>query len=382
MRFLVDAHQLALRQTGNETWSRNVVRTLQSAVSGHELHVAVTESGLQTLRELSDAQPHVVSANALRRLTIDLPRIVARERVDAVLGQYTVLPSRAASVVMIHDLSPLDPRAAAWMGARFRARFRASVEVSVRVASFVLTPSQFTRHQVIEAFSLQPDRVRVAPNAVDDELARLLDTAPRVRPAITTVLSVGNLLPRKNLEIVAGAVRRLQLSGTRVRYRVVGSVSRDGRATEHELRRILPDVEVVGYASTLDLAKEYRSASMLAMPSLFEGFGIPAIEAMRAGLPVICSDAAALPETAGDGCMVVRAGDIDAWVAAIRLLATDTAASRRLGRLGHARAGQFDWTSTARVVADTLVAAGAWHRLKAAARAPHPRHSARSSTIS
>ena len=382
MRFLIDAHQLGLRQTGNETWSRNVVRMLHAAIPGHELHVAVTESGLQSLPGLSDAQHHVVSANALRRLTIDLPRIVAREGVDAVLGQYTVLPSRAASVVMVHDLSPLDPRAAAWMGVRFRARFRASIEVSVRVASLVLTPSQFTRRQIIEAFSLQPDRVRVAPNAVDDELARLLDATPRVLPAITTVLSVGNVLPRKNLEIVAGAVRRLQLSGTRIRYRVVGSVNRDGRATEHQLRRILPDVEVVGYTSTLALAKEYRSASMLAFPSLFEGFGIPAIEAMRARLPVICSDAAALPETGGDGCVVIRAGDIDAWVAAIQLLSTDTAAARRLRRLGHARARQFDWTSTARVVADTLVTAGAWHRLKVAARAPHPRRSTRSSTIS
>lgn len=359
MRLLIDAHQLGMRQTGNETWCRNIVRNLESALTGHEIHVAVTEQGVPALRQLTSAPHHIVSANALRRVAIDVPAITLRARVDAVLAQYTILPTRAASVVMIHDLSPLDRRAHEWLSLRFRFRFRASVELSTRTAAVVLAPSQFTRQQLIETFSLDPNRVRVAPNAVDPELGALLDAPRPARSAMTTVLSVGNVLPRKNLVTVARAVRNLQLKGLPIKYRVIGHVGRRGLATERQLRRILPDIAIVGYLSREDLARQYRSASMLAFPSMFEGFGIPAVEAMRARLPVVCSDSTSLPEVAGEAGILVPAGDVDAWEAAIGVVSTDAATRRRLSRRGHARALRFQWGDTARVVADALVTAGA-----------------------
>jgi glycosyltransferase involved in cell wall biosynthesis len=358
MRFLIDAHHLGLRQTGNETWCRSVVARLGSELTDHELHFAVTRAGVPELRRFTDAPCHVVSTNPVRRLGIDLPYAIARLRPDAVLGQYTIVPSPAGSVVAIHDLSPLDPRACDWLSARFRLRFRASVGLSTRLASFVLAPSQFTRRQILEKLSCSPDRVRVASISIDSELAALLDSGPTVEPVVPTVLSVGNVVPRKNLITVARAVRRLQLKGMPVRYRVAGQVSPRWSSVEQQLRRTLPDIEITGYVTPQRLAQLYLSSSVLAFPSLFEGYGLPLVEAMRASLPVICSSSTSLPEIAADACMVIRPLDVHAWEAAIESVLLDPDTRQRLSDRGRTRALTFDWRETARTVAASLVAAG------------------------
>jgi glycosyltransferase involved in cell wall biosynthesis len=371
VRFLIDAHQLGMRQTGNETWCRSVVRHLERELPGHEVQYAVTEAGLPLLRSLTDAPHHIVSSHPVRRLSLDLPAAIHRVRPHAVLGQYTSAPFAAASVLAIHDLSPLDPRAAQWVSPRFRLRFAASVRLSVNAASLVLAPSQYTRRQILEKFAVDVDRVRVAPIAIDSALKDLLEAGLRVTPDVPVVLSVGNVLPRKNLITVARAIWRLREQGLAVRYRIVGQVSRQGMDTERLLRRILPDVEITGYVSDEQLAQHYLSASVLAYPSLFEGYGLPVIEAMKARLPVVCSSSTSLPEIAGDACDVLGPLDVQAWAASIERLITDRAAWRRASEGGVATANQFDWRATARVVADSLLVAGAGARRPAAP--PRPR---------
>lgn len=358
MRFLMDAHQLGMRQTGNETWCRSVVRHLEGELGGHEVHYAVAEAAVPLLRTLTDGPYHVVSPHPVRRLAIDLPAALHRIRPHAVLGQYTAVPLSPSSVLAIHDLSPLDGRAAEWLPARFRLRFRATVGLSVRAASIVLAPSQFTRRQIVEKYQMDADRVRVAAIAIDGELAALLTTGPRVKPVVPVVLSVGNVLPRKNLITVARAVRTLREKGLALHYRIVGQVGRNGAAVERQLRRVLPDVEITGYVTQHELARHYLSASVLAYPSLFEGYGLPVVEAMHAGLPAVCSSSTSLPEIAADASAVLPPLDVAAWAACIERLLTDRASWRQSQRRGRVRAAAFDWRETARVVAGSLLAAG------------------------
>lgn len=357
MRFLMDAHHLGMRQTGNETWCRSVARHLEHELRGHEVHFAVTEPAVDLFTSLSDAPYHVVSSNSVRRLAIDLPATVHRVRPHAVLSLYTGVPLSPPSVLAIHDLSPLDHRAAEWWPARFRFRFRASVGLSVRAAATVIAPSEFTRRQIVDTYGLDADRVRIAAIAIDSELGALLDAGRRTKPAVPTVLSVGNVLPRKNLITVAHAVRRLRARGHEIRYRIAGQVTPQGATLERQLRRILPDVEITGYVTEAQLAEYYLSATLLAYPSLYEGYGLPIVEAMRARLPVICSTSTSLPEIAADACAVLDPRDVDAWVSWIERLVIDEALRRCLSRRGVARARQFDWRETARVVADSLLAA-------------------------
>lgn len=357
MRFLMDAHQLGMRQTGNETWSRSVARHLEDELGGHEVHFAVTKPAVPLLRTLTDAPCHIVSAHPVRRLAVDLPAALHRVRPHAVLSLYTAVPMSPPSVLAIHDLSPLDRCAAEWWSARFRLRFRASVGLSVRAASTVIAPSEFTRRQILEAYRLHPDRVRVAAIAIDSEFGTLLDRRRTAKPTVPTVLSVGNVLPRKNLITVAGAVSRLRAAGHSVRYRIAGQVTPQGVAVERQLRRILPDVEITGYVTDKQLADYYLSASLLAYPSLYEGYGLPIVEAMRARLPVICSASTSLPEVAADACVALDPLDAGAWAAWIERFVSDTALRRRFRRRGLVRAGEIDWRETARVVADSLLAA-------------------------
>ena len=165
---------------------------------------------------------------------------------------------------------------------------------------------------------------------------------------------VGNVLPRKNLPVVARAVRLMRDRGSDVVLRVVGTVHPTGRGDAELARQLLGDaVTVAGYVSTADLAAELSRAHVLAFPSLFEGFGIPALEAMAAGVPVVVSDRTSLPEVVGDAGLLVPAEDPEAWADALQR-ALEPAESARLVVAGERRVTQLTWAASAGLVSGAL----------------------------
>jgi alpha-1,3-rhamnosyl/mannosyltransferase len=133
----------------------------------------------------------------------------------------------------------------------------------------------------------------------------------------------------------------------------VGTVHPSGRADAALADRLLGDVvEVVGYVSREQLARELRSAHVLAFPSLFEGFGVPVLEAMAAGLPVVVSDRTSLPEVVGEAGLVVAAEDVSAW--AVALEDALGPAGPALVAKGRARQSEFSWNASAETVSDLL----------------------------
>ena len=192
------------------------------------------------------------------------------------------------------------------------------------------------------------------PNAVDPRLTAILTATPESRGGRPTVLMVGNVLPRKNLPVVAKAVRLMRDRGQDVVLRVVGTVHPTGRRDEAVARSELGEhVTFTGYVSREELACELRSAHVLAFPSLFEGFGIPAVEAMAAGLPVVVSDRTSLPEVVGDAGLVVPAEEPDAWAEALSR-ALQPAVAADLVAAGARREAQFRWERSAASVAAVL----------------------------
>lgn len=356
MPYLIDAHHIGSRQTGNETWIRNICRELVALAAPGELVFAAAPDGTAEVRELSGGRdPVSVETNPLRRLAWELPRLCRRIDADALLVQYTLPLSRVRGVVMVHDLSAFDPGSSRWLPWRFRTRVRASVRDAVRRSAFLLAPSEFTRHQLIELYHAEPDRVVITPNAVDPALRDLIDDIPHERKAVDTrtVLVVGNVLPRKNLATLASAVRLLREAGHPVQLRVVGSVPPQGRDIIADLERSLGDaLSVTGYVRQDQLAREYCSANLLAFPSLFEGFGIPVLEAMYAGLPVIVSDRGSLAEVGGAAATVVEALNVDAWAAALQHQLFHTSATTPDERRQHALS--YSWSDAAREVLAAL----------------------------
>jgi glycosyltransferase involved in cell wall biosynthesis len=363
VKFLVDAHHLGRRQTGNETWTRNVIAALQPLVDHREVDYAVSLAGVDELRRLTPSAAHVVSGRSSVRLLAQLPRIARAIDADAVLVTYTVPATTRPCVVMVHDLSFLDPAATQWMAVRTRLRFRVTNRVSCRVASRILTPSEYTKRELVEKLPVLPERVSVATDAVDPELLGLLSATPRRSPERFTVLAVGEVVPRKNLLLVATAVRRCLDAGVDMCLRIVGSVPAAGRETAARIRALLGSAaSFTGYVPLAGLAIEYRSADVVCVASSFEGFGIPVVEAMAAATPVVVSDATCLPEIAGDAALVVPDHDVAAWSGALLRLTGDADLRDRLGRLGPERAGHFSWEESGRAALSALKAAAAARR--------------------
>ncbi|MFG1925943.1 glycosyltransferase family 4 protein [Cryptosporangium sp. NPDC048952] len=359
MTYLIDLHHLGAQQTGNETWTANIARELaRSGLPDGTFTYAVTAAGRERARELGCAPLRSISASSVRRLAVDLPRLGTDA--DALLVHYTLPPGshRIGKVVLVHDLSFEHPHAARWLPPASRLRMRRSVRLSVNRADVVLAPSEFTRREIAATYDVDPARILVAGNAVDPDLARRLDEqAASVRRQAGRVLLVGNLLPRKNARVVAMAVRLLRDRGAEATLRVVGRVDRRQATLAAEMSALLGDaVSFSGYVSQDRLAREYLEASVFCFPSLYEGFGIPTLEAMQAGVPTIVADSTALPEVAGVAALTADPTEPEDWAAKI---ATALTSGSSMTTLGRQRAEAYSWSESARVVTTALERADA-----------------------
>lgn len=360
MKFLIDAHHLGRRQTGNETWTRNVVRALEDDQSIEpepaDVTYAVTAAGVDHLpKSVLGDRRFLVSSRSAKRLAWDLPRVMRRVQVDAAMMQYTAPLSRVPIVLMVHDLSFEDVLSKDILPLHARLRYRTTVRASVRRAARVLVPSQFTMSTLLERYPVSPDRISVAPPAVDPELLGLMNRLPREPGAKQrTILCVGGLVPRKNIEVVARAVKLLRERDD-VRLQVVGPIPREGGPIKRIIRELLGGaVTFTGHVDMETLARSYRSADVFCFPTIYEGFGIPLLEAMAADLPVVCANSTALPEVAGEAAIYVDPEDVAAWVRAIEEALTPGVDSARRYSAAADRLRYYSWERTGSVVLDAL----------------------------
>ena len=357
MRVLIDVHQVGGRATGNETWAAQVARAIQSDPSlAPTDHVVLAVGHPKGSALATRASVVRVGTRSALRLALQIPRIARRERIDAVLVQYTVPLSTVPSVVAIHDLSFTDPASSAWIRPAERARMNATIRWSARHAGRILALSEHTAVDLCTKWGVARERILVAPPAVDDELLARL-RAPRAadRQNVATVLAVGNVLPRKNLVVAAQAVAILNARGVPARLRVVGSVPNDRADLLAELMAAAGGrVEVTGYATPDQLVSAYHQADVLVFPSLYEGYGLPVIEAMAAGVPVIASDATALPEAVDGAGVLVSPRDPGSWADALERVLTDQQHSATLRQLGHERVARLSWRETGRQALEAL----------------------------
>ena len=242
------------------------------------------------------------------------------------------LRARAPVVVTVHDLAVL--RYPELFPAWTRLYGRAWLRPTLRAAARVIAVSEFTKREVVALAGVPAERVRVVPNATDDAVF----TAEGPSADGEYVLALGTLEPRKNLARLAQATDRLGVELRLVGARGWGRVDLDG-ARVRWLGR-LPDEEV---------AALYRGALCFAYPSLYEGFGIPVLEAMRCGAPVVTSARSAMEEVAGDAAELVDPLDPAAIADGIR-----RAIERRaeLRAAGLERAQLFSWHAAASATAD------------------------------
>jgi len=248
-------------------------------------------------------------------------------------------------VVSIHDMSlALLPECSTWKMRLIVPRVLPRV---ARRARLVLVPSIATRDDVVRLLRVDPGRVRVIPYAAPRAFAADREVSPQWGPPY--FLFVGNIEPRKNLARALRAFARIAPSLPGQRFLIAGQPGWKYDDVLKELRRpeLQGRVEVRGYVDEDELVSLYRHATAFVYPSLYEGFGLPVIEAMACGTLVLASRVSALPELAEGAAVLVDPGDEEALADAMHALATDEALRARLRAAGRARAAQYSWEATA-----------------------------------
>jgi glycosyltransferase involved in cell wall biosynthesis len=239
---------------------------------------------------------------------------------------------------------------------RRRLLNRPLMQVAIRNASAIVTVSHSARRDLLNLHGVSPERVLVVHEAASPAFAPIHDRERldrvRARYALPEhfILYVGTIEPRKNLMRLMSAFADARRAGIPQQLVCVGPYGWASRDLSGHIERlgIKDAVHFTGYLPFDDLPAIYNLGDFFVFPSLYEGFGLPVVEAMASGLPVLTSNTSSLGEIAGDAAETIDPTDTDAMAAAIRRLATDRDLRRERSQLGLQRARSFSWTQTAR----------------------------------
>ncbi|MEO8562048.1 MAG: glycosyltransferase family 1 protein [bacterium] len=287
------------------------------------------------------------------RVEIRLRSEMDRTRADVFWYPWNIAlpaPRRGVVVATIHDVAPLalpDPRWWKWLkNRRWRARYRATADR----AALLVTDSEFSAGEIVRMLGVPRARIRVTLLAADDaelpDASRDAEAMARLGVRSPFFLVVGAADRRKNIGLVERAMPAVVQAcpGATV---VLAGPRRAKRVSEPSWWQTL------GFVSDEDLVSLYRSARALIAPSSYEGFGLPVLEALRLGTPVIVARASSLPEVAGDAALYVGVSDADAVASAATRLLGDDALHASMREASLAQSAHFSWDETAR---QTLVA--------------------------
>ena len=310
-----------------------------------------------------DALPPGVTGHPARSFPTNLgwmaasiPLAVSSARLDVFHAPAYTAPLWGVhpQAVTIHDVSPV--RKPEWDAYRNDPLRRLFYKRSALAADRVITDSQFSRSEITAAYGIPADRIDVVPLAAAETFTPG-PFDPAEAPAGVTrpyALHVGDLQIRRNLATALAAILALRRDRSNALVFVCAGVDR-GIGTDLQAQaRAAGDpgaLVLTGPVSEKALINLYRGAAMLAYPSRYEGFGLPVLEAMRCGVPVIAANCASIPELVKDAGVLLEPLDAAAWQDAIGRVLTDPAMAGRLRESGIARAAAFSWTRTA---ADTL----------------------------
>ncbi len=374
MRIAIDVRKI--NDFGIGTYLRNLIRHLPALDADNNYYLLGYRHDEALLRSLfspsslpSKFQISFVKArNYSLSEHVTIPIVLKRIRADLYHAPHYVLPffTPCRSVVTIHDvIHLLFPQYLPSASAKHYAKFM--IGRALEKAQVVMTVSKASKRDLLGFFDVDEAKIRVIPNGIDPIMTEELEPGAidRLRQRFQlegrTALFVGNIKPHKNVERLIAALAKLRddTSFSDVNLIVVG----DEMSKYPSLRRAVErhkvrgNVRFFGFVPELTLVALYRAADVFVFPSLYEGFGLPPLEAMANGTPVITSKISSLPEVVGDAALTVDPYNVDEIAEAMKKVLTDEATRERLKQKGRLRAERFSWEEAVAQIQKTYMAA-------------------------
>ncbi len=361
MRIAIDARLLTGAYTGDRTYWKGLLTAFSTLVDPSEHRFVLFSTRPIPPNALPESplwEPVVRPALSERLWSLwHFPQLARKHRCTLAHTQYTVSPLfRIPVVTTVHDISFLiEPR---WFPLKDRILLRLTVPPSCRRAQKVLTVSETSREDIIRLLRLPAEKVVATPNGVPEGFFPIPKEQAQawvrqhygIEPPYA--LAVGVLQPRKNWELAIQAVALVRQQ-TSIPLRLV-LTGKPGWAKHHLLRlRAQLQAEswltLTGYVPDEHLVWLYNGAEMVLYPSFYEGFGLPPLEAMACGVPVIGSNGGAIPEVVGSGGILLPPTEPGMWANAIQTLLQNQLFNQRIRTSALQQASKFRWEQTARL---------------------------------
>lgn len=361
MRIAIDAHTVGAKLGGNESYAVNLIEALAQIDSANHytIYVTTSEARARFADRWSNFKVRLTLPHTpLIRIPLTLSAELRKRPVDVLHVQFTAPPFCPCPVVVsIHDLS--FEHLPQTFNRRSRTQLRLTVRQSARRAARILSLSEHTRRDIIETYGINPERINAIPLAASEHFCRVTDKneLQRVRHNYGIdgdyILCVGSIQPRKNLARLVKAYASLRGEFSIDKLPKLVLVGKCAWLYDETLRTldeagVRDAVVLTGYVPEADLPALYSGALCFVYPSYFEGFGLPPLEAMKCGAPVVVGNRTSLPEVVGEAALTVDPFDVADIAAAIRRLLKDAALRHELSLKGQIRAETFDWRETAR----------------------------------
>jgi glycosyltransferase involved in cell wall biosynthesis len=361
LRIAIDAHAVGAKLGGNESYAVNLIEALAQIDSANHYTIYITTAearerfqGRWPNFKVRATLPHT----PLIRIPLTLSAELRKNPVDVLHVQFTAPPFCPCPVVVsIHDLS--FEHLPQTFKRRSRTQLRLTVRHSARRAARIISLSEHGRRDIIETYGITAERVSAIPLAAPSHFAPVQDNRElqRVRHNYGIdgdyILTVGSIQPRKNLARLVQAYASLRGNKSADKLPKLVLVGKSGWLYDETLRAlketgVADTVVLTGYVPQEDLPALYSGALCFVYPSYFEGFGLPPLEAMKCGAPVIVGNKTSLPEVVADAALTVDPFDVEAIASAMQRVIESPALREELSIKGQARAETFDWRETAR----------------------------------
>jgi glycosyltransferase involved in cell wall biosynthesis len=362
LHIAIDAHSVGAELGGNESYATNLIEALAQIDHTNRYTLFVTKAA--AIERFADRWPNfkvqrTLPHTPLVRIPLTLSRELRRNPVDLLHVQYTAPPFAPCPIVTtIHDLAfehlPETFNRRSWM------QMRLTVRLTARRAAHIITVSDYSRADIIRTYRIPPERITVTPEAAaesffpvrnETELKRIRETYGIQE---NYILSLSSIQPRKNLVRLIEAYSCLRGVRPEVKLPQLVLVGKRGWL-EHETFRAAErsalgnEILFTGYVPEGDLAALYSGAICFVYPSYFEGFGLPVVEAMQCGVPVIAGNRTSLPEVLGNAGVLFDPFDTQALVKSLTQVLGDPEYRAELSSKGLERARNFKWQKTAQM---------------------------------